>query len=339
MKNALWLVFTRNVRILNGAFNAFIKNKKGRARKKMDKDFKKYLENVIDLEKNAYLQNQVLNDLNYRIKRLGNYSNITKTETSSHAEFIEHVIYPGGLFVVGGAIIFGIKGLFNGFISGAIGGIFKGGLIGLVIANIIALIMFLIEKAKVDKEQGEYDQIYNQKKAADAKRVAEERKIKARLETQRDKLAEQHDDTLSTLRKFYNAGPIYSKYHNINAICSFYEYFMSGRCTELQGHEGAYNIYESEVRMDRIICKLDDVLANLEQIRDNQYMLYSAISEGNRKIDNLIEETQRQTSALNYLGEQTAIVAYNTEQTRQEAAQIKWLKTYELVQKDRHNSW
>ena len=65
-------------------------------------------------------------------------------------------------------------------------------------------------------------------------------------------------------------------------VCSLYEYIRAGRCTELEGHEGAYNILETEIRLDRIILQLDKVVAQLEQIKHTQFMLYSAVQESNQ---------------------------------------------------------
>lgn len=41
------------------------------------------------------------------------------------------------------------------------------------------------------------------------------------------------------LKQFYNIGKIYPKYHNLPALTSIYEYFITGRCDELTGPHGA----------------------------------------------------------------------------------------------------
>ena len=78
----------------------------------------------------------------------------------------------------------------------------------------------------------------------------------------------------------YSLDVIFPKYRNIIAVSSFYEYLLSGRCDKL---EGAYNIFESELRMNLIINKIDDVIKHLEKIEQHQYMLYSAIQENNKQ--------------------------------------------------------
>ncbi len=45
------------------------------------------------------------------------------------------------------------------------------------------------------------------------------------------------------LDKYYSKNVVYPKYRNFVAIASFYEYFSSERCYELEGHEGACNFF------------------------------------------------------------------------------------------------
>ena len=52
-------------------------------------------------------------------------------------------------------------------------------------------------------------------------------------------------------------------------MSKIYEYILSGRCTELDGFKGAYNLYEQETRMDIVIMRLDDIYEELEEIKEN----------------------------------------------------------------------
>lgn len=81
------------------------------------------------------------------------------------------------------------------------------------------------------------------------------------------------------LQTVYNKNILFPKYRNLVAMCSLYEYICAGRCSTLEGHEGAYNLYETEMRLDQIITRLDKVIANLGAIRENQFMLFSAIQD------------------------------------------------------------
>ena len=81
-------------------------------------------------------------------------------------------------------------------------------------------------------------------------------------------------ETKQLLKKLYKKDFLYSKYFNLPALTSIYEYFITGRCDELTGPHGAYNIYEDEVRKDIIISQLNTIIENLDRIKQNQYMLY-----------------------------------------------------------------
>lgn len=88
----------------------------------------------------------------------------------------------------------------------------------------------------------------------------------------------------SSLNELYNIGVIYGKYRHVIALASFFDYFASGRCDELEGYEGAYNLFEMELRLDKIIYQIELVNANLQQIQKNQYKLYCAIADVNHNI-------------------------------------------------------
>lgn len=116
----------------------------------------------------------------------------------------------------------------------------------------------------------------------DRQRLGIELAKKAALEPSIRAMQLQNATSRETLRKIYDRGIIFPKYRNLIMMCSIYEYFCSGRCTTLEGHEGAYNILEMEIRLDRIITQLDKVITQLGAIQQSQYMLYSAIQESNR---------------------------------------------------------
>ena len=84
-------------------------------------------------------------------------------------------------------------------------------------------------------------------------------------------------------------------------ICSLYEYVCAGRCSALEGHEGAYNLLELEIRMDKIVTQLDRVIQMLGTIQQNQYMVYSAIQDANRQSARILEATYEMTHQLQSL--------------------------------------
>ena len=96
-----------------------------------------------------------------------------------------------------------------------------------------------------------------------------------------------------------------SKYRNFVAISQIYEYFASGRVTELEGPNGAYNLFENEMRQNVIIYELNEILQHLEEIKKYQRMTYDAIMDANRLLANIEKNTA--VSAFN-----SSVIAENT---------------------------
>ncbi len=94
----------------------------------------------------------------------------------------------------------------------------------------------------------------------------------------------------------------------------------------LEGHEGAYNIFENEIRQNIIIQKLDDVVRHLERIENNQFMLYSAIQESNRNTRRLSQELMKTAGSLQQIESNTAITAYNSQVAAKNTEFLKWVE-------------
>lgn len=116
-----------------------------------------------------------------------------------------------------------------------------------------------------------------------------------------------HNSALSTLEnsleQLYSENVIFPKYRNLVAITAINEYLMSGRCDKLEGPDGAYNLYEMELRQNIIIAQLSSIIDNLEQIRSNQYSLYEELQKSNDTINEILSETRR-------MKETTKLTAY-----------------------------
>ena len=141
--------------------------------------------------------------------------------------------------------------------------------------------------------------------AADRKRVQEELES---LPEKRQILAEctrSVEESQQLLDKLYELNVIFPKYRDLVAVSQMYEYVASGRCNTLSGYEGAYNLYEQELRMNIVISQLEDIYDQLEEISTNQYMLYSAICESN----NLLLEVANYTEMTSY---NTGVIMLNS---------------------------
>ena len=128
------------------------------------------------------------------------------------------------------------------------------------------------------------------------------------------------------LSEHYKDGPVYIKYQTLPAICQLYEYFDSGRFNTLGD---AYNQYELEVRLDRLVDNSEKALAALSEIRDNQMLLYNALievkatlDEANARLDSCI----RKLDQLKYVNEIIAICSTQTALATTLLSQVSYYK-------------
>lgn len=122
-------------------------------------------------------------------------------------------------------------------------------------------------------------------------------------------------DTINARNELYAYDVVYGKYRDIVALTAFYEYLMSGRCTELEGPNGAYNIYEQEIRANTVISQFSAVIDNLDTIKSSQYLLYSEMQRASNDLSALNEKMTNAVKTLDKVGDQTEQIAYNAEVT------------------------
>ena len=156
-----------------------------------------------------------------------------------------------------------------------------------------------IAVANVEKEHSNKMQIYTQKCSE------YNRETNAQLQ----KFDEVKATLQTSLTKLYSQNIIYAKYRNLVAIATIYEYFDSGRCTELEGPNGAYNMYEGELRSNIIICSLSQIISDLGQIKNGQYALYEQIHRSNENVTHLLNNIYNAQMLTAYYAEAAAIAA------------------------------
>lgn len=311
-------------------------------------ELKEYLEIIVDMEKSIYMQKRTIEKMKQEIEVLGIRRKITKPELSVDAQM--------GVFVKIGLVFATFVTLALGIGSGilgiellsptdenmiwkiiyvVLGLLFLGGAAKLLeISFEAAQYVCQIKKAKIDYKnaQDEY-RAYNK---ADKMRVREELIHREYIITQLQELEEIHKSTMETLEKFYDKNIIFPKYRNLVMVCSLYEYICAGRCTSLEGSDGAYNILETEIRLDKIIIQIDTAIKELNSLKNGQYMLLSVIQETNRQSDlifnslnnvganiqnineNMSEHNRIQNEQILKMQQNTCIAAYYAEQSQKE---------------------
>lgn len=106
-------------------------------------------------------------------------------------------------------------------------------------------------------------------------------------------------DMTKQLNSYYDLNIIYPKYRGLVYVCSIYEYLKSGRCSELSGPYGAYNMLENDIKYSVVCEKMDRIVSNLEQIKANQSEIYYAICETNNQLSNLENSINKVTASIN----------------------------------------
>lgn len=78
------------------------------------------------------------------------------------------------------------------------------------------------------------------------------RKKIQKLDGEMTQLLEGYRKAERKLRELYSSDIIYSKYQAPLPVSRFYEYLSSGRCSRLEGYDGAYNLYENELLAESV---------------------------------------------------------------------------------------
>ena len=159
----------------------------------------------------------------------------------------------------------------------------------------------------------------NEKRAALKEQVTPAKVTKYILDQEITAAEELLQKTYAARNELYAYDIVFDKYRNPVALSSFYEYLMSGRCSALEGADGAYNIYESEIRANRVIAQLDAVVSSLEDIKHNQYMMYREMCRTNSLLENLNSTMDQALTSIqgieantSKIAENSAVIAHNS---------------------------
>jgi len=191
------------------------------------------------------------------------------------------------------------------------------------------IILLTEARAKADAAKAALDEaersMADKMKALEARPVPE-KAVKEILDREIAETEELLKKTFAARNELYAYDIVFGKYRDVVALSSFYEYLMSGRCASLEGADGAYNIYENEIRFDRVISQLDKVIASLEDIKQNQYMIYQELRNINASLSRLnntmdtaltsIQGIEANTASMNeymeHISQNSDVIAYNT---------------------------
>lgn len=304
---------------------------------------KEYLKNIKDLEISCYQQQKLLQALNEKVhqatisQRKNENADIGEPPTkpgNSHGTNIVASLFIEVIAILIGAVAglpIGLirwlcsgDGFFSNFENGIdapLGTYIKstalvlGGVMGVIALLYLLWVAFIYDSEKdYNKDLADYEK----RKALKEEQITKSVSVANHCLAERDKCERSLTDTRQLLNRYYGMNFIYPKYRGLVPICTLYEYLESGRCFTLVGHEGAYNLYESELRMNMIIEKLDDIIYRLDDISSTQRILAQELKKCNAKIDSLCRSMDR-------IEQNTELTQYYSQVTALNTSYMAWL--------------
>jgi len=316
-----------------------------------------YIREVVSIETSVYSQKQIVDKVDKEEKavKFPQRPVEIKPEIKNTPSVPQEPVVPrngGGMFLLICALI----SIGGGILGVSWGGMVFGGVF-LIIAGVVILLFlpkvfkeahekYDEEWAKYYKKQASYSADVDAVKAANANAIALAKKeyderlqeySKEQIKAQKGKeelsgvytkLSALLGDTSSKLEEIYSLDIVHPKYRNMIAMCTILEYFETGRVSELAGPNGAYNLYESELRQNLIINKLDTVISQLDQVKNNQYTLYKEISTANETIRSMANNISAIADDTRNTAANSAITAYYSGITAYNTGIIKWQNAF-----------
>ena len=308
-------------------------------------DLLKYMEIVLDMEKNVYVELKSWQDLQGKIKRVGIAKNYE--EPQNFGEGITDFGCAGIFMTLFFSIFFGGIVYFLLRVIGAALWIFTlhqhdiTQTVCWIIGGIVAGLITVISIGSSIKQQNANRRIYrsemneyNRNLKNDNARVQRELAQKQYLQTQADTLGTMWRTSKKKLDKMYSYDILEEKYRNIVAVASIYEYLKHERTRSLQrvgSDEGAYNIFESEVRLNKIITNTDIIIQKLDVVIENQRELANTMRNAQNSINHLVTSTNnmsaRLQSGMKQLNASAELSNYQQQQTNNELRYMNFMNT------------
>ena len=289
-----------------------------------------YLGKVYYLERLLYEQNSSLNRLYQRLNEMEREKNQPVRTEPTHdtkGDYVNSAVAYGLMGGIGGVILRFVAAIaiwwkFNSFFGPLISFFLIGAVAG-------AIYGWFAESKSVAESEERNNKIleYNRQLYEQNNRRVQQINWQMDSIRQEIRVMEQNrNETVRVLNCYYDKNIIYPKYRGLIPVASIYDYFKSGCCDCLTGHEGAYNKFDNELRMNLIISKLDDVLYKLDQIRNSQYMLYDAINYATQNSERLTNTVNVLANNMQSIAENQEVIAYNSRIAASNTEFLTWLE-------------
>ena len=297
----------------------------------MENSMTNYLKDVSTLECQLYTQNRLLNQLKVKAESLGFHKTYEKPEISPWSPPIGRCIFGAFQAIIWTALLIGLVSFIRADYDNIF--IYSKKFIPVVILFVEFFCLFLDYKEHISSKKT-YEkkmQKYNEAVNADEQRVKKELLYKKELIAQWYQVKEKRDETNSVLLSIYDVGIIHEKYRNIVAVTSFYDYFDTGQCFSLTGPGGAYARYEEDLRFKRIETRLDVIINKLDEIIANQQYIASLMQEANNTLKHIETLNNSMMSDMKNIKENSELTAYNTRCSAQSSAVMEHIMIYQTL--------
>lgn len=309
-------------------------------------NIKRYLSGVFEEELNIYVQEQTLIRMKNTYNKLCIPAKIQKPCQKQAKTEIPYYMLLVGLIC---GFVYGIiktiieyihsGGGFGNFILAIIMFVICaliGAVVGgLTLGTIVGFIALCIEKQKNEDNYQTQVKQYNDKVEKDNLRLKIEKKQKEALYNEINAMGMQIADNKNKLHKIYEYGILYPDYQNIYAVSSIYGYFKKGRTASLEfnaetGDQGAYNIYENELRANIIIRNTQEIIKRLDEISNYQYELANGLNRANEQItllcSSISAHIKKTSNSLENIERCQGIIEYNSTQAKNQLDFMSWLQ-------------
>lgn len=311
-------------------------------------ELQKYLAGVFSLELDAYTQAQTISELKRHHASLARSFNVPQPALSAPTiSFFDCFIFSGIIsgIIVGlidliyewnkaSNIFHYVAAVIAALINGVIGLFIGGIVIGLIAYGII----YSKQKGEAEERYQRAVSDYDAKVKQQNVRLCRERNQQKALAQEINALVACYKKTQQDLKTAYSYGILAPDYRNIYAVSSMLGYLQKGRTHTLcfdrsTGDQGAYNIYENECRLDRIITNTEEIISRLDQVINYQYELAIGLERATKKVDalcgNVTSQLNRISGSVSSIERNQQIIAYNSECTARGMDFLCWCKLFD----------
>ena len=99
------------------------------------------------------------------------------------------------------------------------------------------------------------------------------------LDRKRKKLMNEQDNISADLDRVYAEGIVHESYQNVDDVSYLFHYIDTGRCFELTGPHGAYNLLATERYRENVESGLRDISSELRHLESRLSVSYSSLSD------------------------------------------------------------